>query len=210
MIAREVRTTRGLLIGRVRDRATGQAVRALQVVLGLRLGEVGELILARSQTDAEGIFRFLTYPGFRPGAHQWGILAGNGYRLSTPGSPYSHMETVTFAEQPVSRSVLLHPVTRLGGRVVQAGAPVPNAALTITNAASGAILAADLQSDAGGFFSLSDLESDLLGFGDYEISVPPTVTVSLQPSLQQPANTGSAVEVSLRPGDRKSVTISLS
>lgn len=206
-LAREVRVTRGLLTGRVRDRSTGLAAAGLPVVLGLRLGEPDELILARSVTDAEGIFRFLEYRGFRPGPHQWGIGSGTRWRQVAAGTPYSLIEPVVLTGPALIRSVALDPVTRLAGRVVQAnGSPVANVTLTVAAAGS----APTVKTDASGLFSLSDRTADLFGFGDYAIGIPPSVQVTLTQADPQPAEAAAPVEVSLRPGDSKSVTIPMS
>ncbi|HLN62147.1 MAG TPA: carboxypeptidase-like regulatory domain-containing protein [Symbiobacteriaceae bacterium] len=205
----DFRMTRGLMAGRVRDRTSGLAVSGLAVVLGLRLGQPDELILVRTSTDAEGIFRFLAYAGFRPGAHQWGVLAGTRWRQATAGSPYSLIETVTLTTGvPVTRTVALQPVTRLGGRVVAAdGTPAPGVALTAAIAGTDQPLAPGLTTDAGGLFSLSDRTADLFGFGTYDVGFPPSAQLTL---ALQPGGTGAPVEVTLRPGDSKSVTIPMS
>lgn len=205
----DLRMNRGLMVGRVRDRTTGMAVAGLQVVLGLRLGKPDELILVAAGTDTEGIFRFLAYPGFRPGAHEWGVLGGTRWRQAAPGSPYSLVEPITLSTGvAVARTVALQPVTRLGGRVVaNDGTPAAGVALTATVNGTAVPLAPGLTTDAGGLFSLSDRAADLFGFGTYEIGFPPTAQVAL--TLQHGA-AGTPVEVPLRPGDSKSVTIPMS
>jgi 5-hydroxyisourate hydrolase-like protein (transthyretin family) len=196
------------MVGRVRDRVTGAAAAGIEVRLGLRLGEPDELIMVTSHTDREGLFRFVTYPGFRTGPHQWGVVAGSRFRRAAAGSPFAWVESVVFEGQPLVRTVALAPVTRLAGRVVQAGgAPVAQAEVRVTSAATGQELATALKTDAGGFFTLQDRNLDLFGFGEYEISVPPVVKVSLNVAGLQPASADSTVDVLLRPGDCKSVTI---
>lgn len=207
----DLRTIHVLLYGRLRDRSTGAAVAGATVVLGRRLGEPDELRLAEMTTDAEGLFHFVSYPGYNPAfpQHRWGIQAGSGYRVSAPGSPWNLLEDLTLGAMPLRRMAVLDPVTRVGGRVLVGGAPAgAGSSITVTKVGVGPLVP-PLSTDADGRFVLTDDSADLFGFGSYPPGVPGSISLTLQAAGPLPAGTSGPVPLTLRPGDRKGITIAI-
>lgn len=199
------------MYGRLRNRATGEAIPGATVVLGHHLGEPDEIRLLEVKTDAEGLFHFVRYPGYNVAfpQHRWGVAAGSGYRLSGLGSAWNLLEDVTLGALPLRRMAVLDPVTRVGGRVLVGQVPAgPGSNITVTKVGGGPLMPG-LQTDPEGRFMLTDAETDLFGFGNYPPGVPASIGLTLQAAGPAPAGTSGPVDLTLRPGDRKGITIQI-
>lgn len=219
MLRDSVRSIRCAVYGRVRDQATGGPVASARVVIGLRLGEPGQVILAEDLTTDDGLFSLLRYADFvaddtppgPPRTHRLGVAAGRGYRVDAAHPAWSLITDVTLPDDSVNQPITLVPVTRLGGRATTADGVGVKGALVKAEVYDGGVLSWDLPltADARGLFELRDDLGDSFDFGTYPVGVPPERVIKIRASRPAPAPEayGPEMEVRLRPGEDHSVTV---
>ncbi|MDB4895041.1 MAG: hypothetical protein JWN15_1303 [Firmicutes bacterium] len=210
--AKDMRVLTTQVYGRLRNHATGEPVTGARVVLGLRLGQAGELILSETRTDAEGLYCLIRYPGFRPGQHQMGIAA-TGYRLAAPGSAWSWLQTMALGLGHLHRSVTLLPGARLGGRVVRKdGTVAAGGAVKLNLFGHTSSLVPGLTADQNGRFMVTDATGDPFRFGAYPVGAPPVSRLQIRAATPgvTPVRWGPTAQIQIRPGESLGITIQLS